>query len=150
MARPPSIVGMALAAFQESTWASPNTTAVATMRITEALENPKPPSTYFAESSFLVQMKAMTAIGMPIGRARETTSSQTAASANSKAISGSVILSIHSGVSMGRPRADWMNMTMSSRMITDPNSRQTQYIGVGPALGATSSRDLTLNMSLDW
>jgi len=40
-------------------------------------------------------------------------------------------------------------MMMSSRMITDPNSRHTQYMGVGSALGAISSRDLTLNMSLD-
>jgi len=87
---------------------------------------------------------------MPIGRARETISSQTAASANSKTISGSVISSIHSGVSMGRPRAVWMNMMMSSRMTTDPNSRHTQYMGVGSALEGTSSRDLTLNMHLDW
>lgn len=55
MARPPRIVGITLAAFQESRWARPKTTAVTTMRITETLESPNPPSMYFAESSFLVQ-----------------------------------------------------------------------------------------------
>jgi len=114
------------------------------------LEIPKPPRTYRKESAFPVQSNAMTAIGMPMGRARETISSQTAASANSKAISGIVILSIHPGVSMARPSAASKNMTMSSRMTTDPNSRHTQYIGVRSALGAISSMDLTLNMSLDW
>ena len=150
MARPPRAAGTTLATFQESMWANPNTTAVTTMRITEALDIPKPPRMYFAESSLLVQTNAMAAIGMPMGRARETTSSHTAASANWNAISGSVILSIHPGVSTESPIAASRNMTISSRMMTDPNSRHTQYMGVGSALAATSARDLTLNMSLDW
>ena len=86
MARPPRTEGIALAAFQESTWANPNTTAVTTSRMTEAFENPKPPRMYLAEPIFLVLMNAMAAIGRPMGRARETSSSQTAASANSNAI----------------------------------------------------------------
>ena len=43
-----------------------------------------------------------------------------------------------------------MNITTSSRIITDPNRRQIQYMGVGSAFGAISSRDLTPNMPLDW